>query len=320
MLDMSFIWPHTLYLLLLVPIYLLLHFYFEKKRRKDIIPFGNLGVLQEAISKTKSIDFLKYAPLILKVLLFCLLIYACARPTSTIYTPMRDTKVMLLVDISISMEASDIQPNRISAAKEAAKQFIHDLPKGIQAGIGLFSGNVRVLVNPTIDKTKVLKILDGLDLKNLETGTAIGDAILAGTEVLSTDDFPRKISKGDRILVLITDGEANVGIDPLFASAQAKVNNITIQAIGIGNPLGTIIRGGILTRLDELTLKEVTSLTGGNYFNAQNVKEMDTIYKKIKKSIRMIPQESEITVIPLIFALIILTILQLLKWSKFRFA
>lgn len=320
MLNMNFIWPHVLYLLLLVPVYLLLHFYFEKRRRKDIIPFGNLSTLQEAISKTQKIDFFKHLPLILKVLLFCLLIYACARPTSTVYMPMRDTKVMLLVDVSISMEASDIQPDRISAAKEAAKQFVHDLPKGIQVGIGLFSGSVRVLVNPTIDKTQVLKILDGLNSKNLETGTAIGDAILAGTETLSSDDFPRKTSKGDRILVLITDGEANVGIDPLFASAQAKVNNITIQTIGIGNPLGTIIRGGILTRLDELTLKEVASLTGGNYFNAQNLKEMSTVYKKIKKTIKMIPQESEVTFIPLVCALIILMILQLLKWSKFRFA
>ena len=315
---MTFIWTQALFLLLLVPIYILLHFYFERKKKKDIIPFGNLEVLIEAISKTKKIDFLKHLPLILKTLILILLTFALARPVSTIYLPMRDTKVMLLVDVSISMEASDIKPNRITAAKEAAKEFIRDLPRGIQVGIGLFSGNVRVLVNPTLDKSKVLHILNKLNVKNLEPGTAIGDAILAGTEAISFDDIARNKFKDNRILVLITDGEANVGADPVFAAAQAKVNNITIQAIGIGNPLGTIIRGGILTRLDEYTLQEVTSLTDGYYFNAHNLQDLNKIYKKIRKTIKLIPQETEVTFIPLSAAFIILIILQLLKWSKFR--
>lgn len=319
---MNFIWSQALCLLLLVPAYVLLHFYFEKKRKKDVIPFGNLEVLVEAITKTKKIDFLKHAPLFLKSLLLCFLIFALARPVSTVYLPTRDTKVMLLIDISISMEAEDIEPNRITAAKEAAKQFIHDLPRGIQIGIALFSGNVKVLLSPTLEKLKALTILDKLNPRMLEPGTAIGDAILAGTEAITFDDVSQDKfkNKDNRILVLVTDGEANIGSDPLFSAAQAKVNNITIQAIGIGNPLGTIIRGGILTRLDEYTLQEITSLTGGYYFNAQNMKDMKLIYKKIKKKIRMIPQETEITFIPLIGAFVVLVILQLLKWSKFRFA
>lgn len=317
---MNFIWPQAFYFLLLVPVYVFLHFYFERKKKKDIIPFGNLEVLVEAISKTKKIDFLKHSPFILKTLLLCLMIFALARPTSTIYLPTRDTRVILLVDISISMEATDIEPNRITAAREAAKQFVRDLPKGIQIGIGLFSGNVRILVNPTIDKTKVLNVLSKLDEKMLEPGTAIGDAILAGTETIAFDDVYKKKYKNNRMLVLVTDGEANVGTDPLFASAQAKVNNIIIQAIGIGNPLGTIIRGGILTRLDEFTLQEITSLTGGYYFNAQNLNDMNKIYKKIKKTIKLIPQETEITFIPLIGVAFCLLLLQLLKWSKFRLA
>ena len=159
-------------------------------------------------------------------------------------------------------------------------------------------------------------------MKNLEPGTAIGDAILAGVESITIDDNPQTTSsnKNNRTLVLITDGETNIGNDPLFAAAQAKINNISIQAIGIGNPLGTIIRGGILTRLDEFTLEEITRLTGGYYFNAQTMKDMNIIYKKIKQRIRMIPQETEITFIPLIGVFIILSILQFLKWSKFRFA
>ncbi len=317
---MNFIWPQVLFLYFLVPIYIVLDLYFEKKRKKDLIPFGNIGVLIEAISKTKRIDFLKNLPLVLKTILVCFLIFACARPTSTLYVPIRDTKIMLLVDISISMEAADISPNRLIAAKEAAKQFINDLPKGIQIGLGLFSGNARILVNPTLEKLKVINILNKLSIKNLEPGTAIGDAILAGTEALSSDDFSESNSKENKMLVLITDGEANIGADPVFSAAQAKVNNITIQTIGIGNPLGTIIRGGILTRLDEYALKEVSSLTGGSYFNAQDLQDLKKIYKKIKKTIRMVPQESEITIIPLSLAIIILLMIQILKWTKFRFA
>ena len=311
-----------LYFLFLVPLYIFLHFYFERKKKKDLIPFGNLEVLIEAISKTKKIDLLKNLPLILKTFLLCLIVIALSRPTSTIYTPMRDTKIMLLIDNSISMEATDISPSRIIAARDTAKQFINDLPKGIQIGIALFSGNVKVLLNPTLDKAKALNILKKLNVKMLEPGTAIGDAILAGTEAITfEDEFSTKENiKDNRILVLITDGEANVGADPMVAAAQAKVNNITIQAIGIGNPLGTIIRGGILTRLDEITLKEITELTDGYYFNAQRLQDMNKIYKKIKKTIKLIPQEQEVTFIPLVGTFVILMISQLLKWSKFRFA
>ena len=315
---MNFIYPQALYLLLLVPVYIFLHFYFEKKKRKDVIPFGNLEVLVEAISKTKQIDILKYLPFILKTTVLCLLIFAIARPVSTIYVPMRDTKIMLLVDISISMEANDMKPDRITAAKEAAEEFVKNLPKGIQVGIGLFSGNVRILVNPTLEKEKVLKILSKLNVKSLEPGTAIGDAILAGTESVCSEDSEKNKIKNNRIIVLVTDGEANVGADPMFAAAQAKVNNVSVQSIGIGNALGTIIRGGILTRLDEYTLQEVSLLTGGYYFNAQSILDLNKIYKKIKRTIKLVPQETEITFIPILISFIILIIYQMLKWSKFR--
>lgn len=316
---MNFIWPQALSLLILVPLYVLLHFYFERKKKKDIIPFGNLEILIEAIAKTKRIDILKHLPLILKTTLLILLIIALARPVSIIQVPVRDTKVMLLMDISISMEAQDIKPNRILAAREAAKQFIQNLPKGIQIGIGVFSGSTRILANPSLDKLKILKFLNKLDTNTLEPGTAIGDAILAGTDSLTYDDTFRDKYSDNRIIVLITDGEANVGNDPFFSATQAKVNNVIIQAIGIGSPTGTIIRGGILTRLDEFTLQEITSLTGGHYYNALNARDMNKIYRKIKKTIKLVPQETEITFIPVIGILFLLVTLQYLRWSKFRF-
>ena len=317
---MTFLWPQFLTLYILVPLYVFLYFYFEKKRKKDIIPFGNLEVLTEAIEKISKLDLLKYLPFILKTFILCLLIFAISRPVCTTSVPLRDTKIMLLMDISISMEAADINPDRITAAKEAAKQFVRDLPNGIQIGITLFSGNVRVLVNPTTDKLKTINVLNKLNRKLLEPATAIGDAILAGTESISFEDESKRKNKNDRVLVLITDGEANIGSDPLFAAAHAKVNRIIINSVGIGSPLGTIIRGGILTRLDEYTLKEVASLTGGEYFNAQDLNEMKSIYKKIRKSIRLIQQESEITYIPLAIIFVLLLFYQLLRWTKFRFA
>jgi len=165
---MSFIWPQFLALYILVPLYIYLYFYFERKRKKDIIPFGNLEVLAEAVEKIKKADILKYFPFILKILILCLLIFAISRPVCTTYEPLRDTKVMLLMDISISMEATDMHPDRITVAKEAAKQFVRDLPNGIQIGIALFSGNVRVLVNPTTDKLKTINVLKKLNKKTLE--------------------------------------------------------------------------------------------------------------------------------------------------------
>ncbi len=316
---MSFICLKALFLLLLVPVYVLLHFYFERKRTKDIIPFGNLEILSESASKTKKIDFFKHLPLILKSTILILSIIAISRPVSTIYVPVRDTKILLLMDTSISMEANDLKPDRITAAKNAAIKFVSDLPEGIKVGLGIFSGNVKIIANPSLDRTKILNILNKLNTKKLEPGTAIGDAILSGIEVLSLNSSLNNRASFEKTIILITDGEANIGADPIFASAQAKVNNITIHSIGIGNPFGTIIRGSILTRLDEFTLKEISSITGGYYFNAQNFQDMNKIYKKIKKTIKLVPKKTEITFIPVIIIFVFLLILQLLRWSKFKF-
>lgn len=317
---MEFIYPQFLLLYILVPVYIYLHFNFERKKKKDVIPFGNMSVLLEAIVKTKSVDFLKHLPLVLKFLILCLLIFGIARPISTIYLPQKDTKVMLLFDISISMEAEDVSPNRLVAAKNAAIRFIRELPGGIETGIALFSGNVKVLASPNLDKTNTIAVLKGLELSKLEPGTAIGDAILAGVEAISLNDKDKITSMDNRILILVTDGESNIGSDPMFAAAQAKVKNITIQSIGIGNPSGTIIRGGILTRLDEYTLRQISFLTGGQYFNAQDLTDLKEVYSRIKSTIKLVPQQTEITFIPLAISFFLLSILQILKWSKFRFA
>ena len=313
---MHFICPQVLFLLFLIPIYIALHFYFENKRTKDLIPFGNLEILKQSSLKSKNIDLFKHLPFIFKCLVLFSLIFALSRPLGTVYLPTRDTKILLLMDISISMEANDIKPDRITAATKAARRFITDLPPGIKIGLGLFSGTVKILSPPTLNKIELLNILSRLNSKSLEAGTAIGDAILSGIEVVSSESIQKQ---NEKIIILITDGEANTGIDPIFAAAQAKINNITIHSIGIGNPFGTIIRGGILTRLDEFTLKEISSLTKGYYFNAQNLEDMNKIYKKIRKTIKLVPQKTELTFIPALIGLILLIILQLLKWSKFRF-
>ncbi len=149
---MEFLSPHLLYFLILVPIYVFLYFYFEKKIKKDAIPFGNYDVLAEAINKTKKIDTLKHSPLTLKTLILFFIIFGMARPVSTLYLHMKDTKIMFLFDISISMEADDIKPNRLEGAKNTAIKFIQELPKDIQTGITLFSGTVKVLAEPSFDK------------------------------------------------------------------------------------------------------------------------------------------------------------------------
>lgn len=313
---MNFIWPQALSFLLLIPIYVYINSGFEKNRKKDLVPFGNLDVLIQATKKTNKSDFLKHLPFVLKMLVLLFLIIAISRPTSTILVPVKNTKIMLLIDNSISMEATDIQPTRLYAARETAKKFVKELPGGIQIGLGLFSGNVKILVNPSTDKQKVLTALNSLSLKSLEPGTAIGDALLASSDALS---FGEELINNNKILVLITDGEANIGIDPIYAAFKSRKKNITIQAVGIGNPNGTIIRGGILTKLDEFTLKQIAQTTGGEYFNAQNLEDMNKIYSRIKSTIKLIPENKEVTFIPTLISFILLLVIQILRWTKFRY-
>ena len=166
---MSFIWPLVLLALLLVPFYVWLHFIFEKKRNKDLIPFGNVETLKEVISKTKTVNTFAHLPIILKTIALCLFIVALARPQAEILVPNKSSKVMILLDNSISMEATDIPPSRLDAARDTAVKFVNDLPKGIQIGIGIFSGNVKILINPTTKKESVISALYSLNLDTLGT-------------------------------------------------------------------------------------------------------------------------------------------------------
>lgn len=316
---MTFLNPSALYLLIIVPLYIALHSYFEKRRQKDLIPFGNFEILQDALLKTKKIDFLVYLPITLKILILILLILCLARPQAKILQSVKDAKIILLMDNSISMEATDVEPTRCDVARETAIKFVKDLPKGVKIGIGFFSANVRIIVNPTDQKHEITNTLNNFTLSILEPGTAIGDALKSGVESLLIGSDQKQSQKDNKTIILITDGEVNFGIDPIYAAKLAKEKNITVQSIGIGNPSGTIIRGGILTRLDEDSLKSISKITGGQYFNARSLNDMNQIYQKIKQTIHLEQSEQEITYLLVGCIFILICILQALKWTKFRF-
>lgn len=289
---MEFNNPNAFWLLLLVPIY----FTYLKKRttNKNIIPLPTFYILEE-VKKTWKIYLHEFLPY-LKTFIFILLIFSFARlqqGTEIKETKVKGVDIVLAIDTSGSMLAQDIGKNRIETAKEVIKEFVKK-QKNNRLGLVVFSGKSFTLSPLTTDYDFIAEQLDEVNTNIIKVGgTAIGEAITNGTYIFD------KNNNKSKVIILLTDGENNVfRISPLRASEIAKTKNIKIYTIGIGKEKGSPIKikdpqtglddyqrdfngNIIISKINEAELKEIAELTKGEYFNAENKKELDEIYSKI---------------------------------------
>jgi len=216
--------------------------------------------------------------------------------------------VILALDVSGSMEAADLYPSRMEAAKAAGREFVAREPSGIQIGVVSFSDYATLVQAPTRDHTLVLK---AINLLHPENSTAIGMGLLTSLEALSQSHHPVPSAKGDAqvaatsphdqavaTIVLLTDGENTFGPAPLEIARQAAQRGVRIITVGLDSPQGTFIRLGgysFHTSLNEATLKEIASITSGNYYNALTETDLSEIYRKLSTHAALQPQKVELT-------------------------
>jgi Ca-activated chloride channel family protein len=193
------------------------------------------------------------------------------------------SQLMLVMDISVSMEATDMRPTRLDAEKQAAVAFINDLPKEVEAGLVLFAGNTYLVSPPTQNHRPLVTYLKQLRKQDLRTGTAIGDAVLVAMDSLLK---ARQGASGGMVIVM-TDGENNLGIAPRVAIEEARRQKVRLVTVGVGRSVGTYVRGGIFTRLDETMLTDMAEQTGGGYFRAKSGHDLKTIYRWIGRTLVM---------------------------------
>ena len=284
--DITFAYPWVLYLLVLVPLMLLLYF-FKGKRSEPSITLSSLNIIRTQNSTLR--EKLKHLPIILRALVVALIIIALARPQSfssgeNIYSEGID--IAMVLDISGSMLAEDLKPNRLEAAKNVIDKFVEGRTTD-RIGLVIFAREAFTQCPLTVDYSVLRNLL--LDIKSgmVEDGTAIGNALANGVNRL-------KDSKAkSRVIILLTDGVNNSGeVDPLSAAQIAQTFGIRIYTIGVGTrgeapypvqtPFG-IRYQMVPVEIDEDVLKKIAQSTDGQYFRATNNRTLGEIYDKINQ-------------------------------------
>jgi Ca-activated chloride channel family protein len=286
---MEFLWPSMLLSLPLVPLFILI--YIWTQRKGQVISPGGLstsqGETQQRLGNRRHIP----AALLLFGLLMLLL--ALARPKSSVSLPRSEGIVILAFDVSRSMAASDMQPSRMEVAKSAAKEFVIIQPPGVLIGVVAFSDSGFSVQAPTSDQDGIIAAIDRL---SPELGTSLANGIFASLSIiigpeesapsLYTDldpvptPEPTPVPEGyfaPAAIVLLTDGENNEQPEPLFAAQTAAERGVRIYTIGLGSPLGTTIElegYKVHTKLKQRILEDIARLTDGAYYNASTAGDL----------------------------------------------
>ena len=243
---MRFLWPFAL-LGLLVPLAMLaVYLLRRRRRRKFAVTYASLALVKQAMPERSR--WRRLVPVGLLVAAILALVVATARPQALVATSRSDTSIMLTIDVSRSMCSSDVRPNRLSAAQDAARTFVDDQPGGTRLGIVVFAAGAQILVPPTTNRDRLHRAIDGF---STSLGTAIGNGVLASIDALSRvnpDIAPSTVTlspaerRRDRfasryvpdVVVLLTDGAATTGVDPRDAARQAADRRVRVFTIGFG--------------------------------------------------------------------------------------
>lgn len=248
---MNFQWPWLLLLLLILPLFIAAYLAILRKRRRYTVNFSSLSLLRDVVPKRNR--WRRHAPFVLMLLGLCSLIIASARPAAAVQVPLSRTSIILALDVSLSMCSNDVEPNRLTVAKDAALAFIEDQADGTQIGLVAFAGIAEIIVPPTSDKDLLREAVTGL---TASLGTAIGSATMKSIDAIaevnesvapSQVDLSNVIQPEPQndelyvpdIIVLLTDGANSQGPPPLFASQLAADRRIRVYTIGFGteNPM-----------------------------------------------------------------------------------
>ena len=318
--------PEYLYLLVLVPVIIL--YYFLRKKKTDLnILFSNVSAIKSRTYK----NYLVHFNFILQITALSLLIIAFARPQSTSSWENSTTTgidIILAIDISSSMLAQDLKPDRLLATKEIAKEFISGRPND-RIGLVIFSGESFTQCPLTTDHDILLNLFKDVKSGMIQDGTAIGMGLATSVNRLKDSEA---ISK---VIILLTDGENNQGsIAPLTAAKIAQQFGIRVYTIGVGTegyapypfktPFGTTVFQDVEVNIDEETLQDISAYTNGKYFRATSNEALSSIYRDIdelersKIEIKEFSKKKEEYLKFAIPSLVILLISFMLKHSLFR--
>jgi Ca-activated chloride channel family protein len=263
----------------------------QRRRRAYAIRFTNLTLIGQVMGKGPG--FRRHLPALLFLLGFAGLLLAMARPTAAISVPRERATVMLAFDVSGSMAATDVQPSRIEAARQAARALIEQLPGQARVGLISFNAQASVVAPITRDHQAVENALESLRPGG---GTAIGDALQLSVQQLVQNGGSGS-NRPPEMVVLLTDGSSNTGIPPADAAAQAKAAGIPVETVGIGQRgQQTFLGGRLIDGVDEAALQDISGQTGGHYFYAAEANVLQSIFGALGSRIGWTTEKVELTI------------------------
>lgn len=294
---MSFTWPFALVALAAVPVLVALYIDRDRRRVASQAAFGNPDLLPNVVDREPG--RLRYLPPLIMLVALVFLIVGVARPHATVSVPREEATVVLAVDTSRSMKATDVQPTRLDAARTAAKTFIDEVPEKYRVGVVSIATRAAVGVPPTEDRRLVAEALD--NLKPGE-GTAIGDAVALSLRVGRSQE-DKSEAPPPRAIVLISDGKRDGGqIEPNEAAQLAKRQGVPVYSVLVGTPQGVVVEelpGGFQRQIqvpaDPETLEQVAATSGGEFFAAPDVESLAQVYEELGSRLGSREADREIT-------------------------
>jgi Ca-activated chloride channel family protein len=316
---MNFVWPDLLWLMLLLPALVALYLWLLYRRKKNTVRFASLAMVRQAAGKGPG--WRRHLPPALLLLAIATLLVATARPLAVVTLPSQQETIILAMDVSGSMRAADVHPNRLVASQEAAKAFIKDLPRSVRVGVVSFAGTAAVVQPPTQSREDIVAAIDRFQLQR---GTAIGSGIVLSLATMFPDDGidlsqitgarNMPLGPGDKpkkdftpvqpgsypsgAIIMLTDGQRTTGPDPMDAAKMAADRGVKVYSVGIGTKEGETIGfegWSMRVRLDEETLKNIANLTRAEYFYAGTADDLKKVYQSLSTRLVVEKKETEIS-------------------------
>ena len=336
-------WPVLLWSLTLVPLLVWLYVLILRRKKQAAVRYASLGLVRQAIGAGQL--WRRHLPPLLWLLALMLMLLAAARPIATVTLPTQHETIILAMDVSGSMRATDVKPNRLQAAQDAAKAFIAELPARTRVGIVSFAGTAALVQAPTLSREDLVAAIDRFQLQR---GTATGSGLIISLATLFPDagiDVSQLLygrsgadsaktaisqsnktkeefkpvqpgSNGSAVVVLLTDGQRTTGPDAIEVAKMVADRGVRVYTVGVGTKEGETIGfegWSMRVRLDEESLKRIAEMTRGEYFYAGTAVDLKKIYQALTARIGFEKQKTEISALFAALAAVLATIAALLS-------
>ena len=352
---MSFIWSSLLYLLFLIPLLVAAYIFVLRRRRRFAVRYSSLSLVLEVLPKQSWLR--RHLPFVLFLVALTSLVFALARPTATVLVPSNRSTIILALDVSRSMCSTDIRPNRLEAAKQAALEFVQKQERGRMIGVVAFAGFAELVQPPTTDRAALESAILNMAparrtaigsaiLRSLDAISEVDDSVAPGETGLFPDEQSTPVPEGEyapHIIVLLTDGASNAGPHPLNAAFQASERGVRVYTIGFGtfnnsspmncgyqfqendvfgggfgSPFGGGFSGGGFRReIDEGTLTAIADITGGRYHVATSAQELQNVFQNLPTNLITTRETIEIGAFFTAFAALLAVLAMILSFRLY---